>query len=149
MVDVSIVNETSPEANWNRQRGRQTDRQANLCVGRMRLQKLWDILREREDAIFCLNNFDQFCTISNFSRSISIYLWSWSFSSCLILSWAILSYFGLTLDILVFFVLTLAISGYFWLSLTISCNLLQGLAIWGNLTQSQPIFWNIAKLSQA
>ena len=35
MVDVSIVNETSPEANWNRQ----TDRQANLYVGRLRLQK--------------------------------------------------------------------------------------------------------------
>ena len=26
MVDVSIVNETSPEANWNRQAGRQMDR---------------------------------------------------------------------------------------------------------------------------
>ena len=26
MVDVSIVNETSPEANWNRQTGRQTGR---------------------------------------------------------------------------------------------------------------------------
>ena len=31
MLDVSIVNETSPEANWNRQTCRQ---QANLCVGR-------------------------------------------------------------------------------------------------------------------
>ena len=39
MVDVSIVNNTSPEANWNGQTGRQTDRQANLCVGRLRLQK--------------------------------------------------------------------------------------------------------------
>ena len=26
MVNVSIVNETSPEANWNRQTDRQTDR---------------------------------------------------------------------------------------------------------------------------
>ena len=26
MVDVSIVNETSPEANWNRRTGRQADR---------------------------------------------------------------------------------------------------------------------------
>ena len=38
MVDVSIVNKTSPEANWNRQAGRQADRQAggltNLGVGR-------------------------------------------------------------------------------------------------------------------
>ena len=39
MLDISIVNETSPEANWNRQMGRQTDGQANLCVGRLRLQK--------------------------------------------------------------------------------------------------------------
>ena len=39
MLDVSNVNETSPEANWNRQTGRQADRQANLCVGRLRLQK--------------------------------------------------------------------------------------------------------------
>ena len=28
MFDNSIVNETSPEANWNRQAGRQADRQA-------------------------------------------------------------------------------------------------------------------------
>ena len=28
MVDVSIVNKTSPEANWNRQADRQADRQA-------------------------------------------------------------------------------------------------------------------------
>ena len=39
MVDVSIVNETPPEANWKRQTGRRTGRQANLCVGRLRLQK--------------------------------------------------------------------------------------------------------------
>ena len=39
MLDVSIVNETSPEANWNGQAGRQADGQANLCVGRLRLQK--------------------------------------------------------------------------------------------------------------
>ena len=25
MLDISIVNETSPEANWNRQAGRQAD----------------------------------------------------------------------------------------------------------------------------
>ena len=30
MVDVSIVNETSPEANWNRRTDGQTDRQTNL-----------------------------------------------------------------------------------------------------------------------
>ena len=29
MVDVSIVNETSPEANWNRRTGRQADRRMN------------------------------------------------------------------------------------------------------------------------
>ena len=40
MLDVSIVNETSPEANWNRQTGRQIGGQANLCVERLRLQKL-------------------------------------------------------------------------------------------------------------
>ena len=34
MVDVSIVNETSPEANWNRKTGRQTDRQADRQTGR-------------------------------------------------------------------------------------------------------------------
>ena len=39
MLDVSIVNVTSPEANWNRQTDGQADRQANLCVGRLRLQK--------------------------------------------------------------------------------------------------------------
>ena len=43
MVDVSNVNETSSEANWNRrvdgQTGRQTGGHANLCVGRLRLQK--------------------------------------------------------------------------------------------------------------
>ena len=39
MLDVSIVNETSPEANWNGQADRQADRQTNLCVGRLRLQK--------------------------------------------------------------------------------------------------------------
>ena len=39
MLDVSIVNETSPEANWNRRADRQTGGQANLCVGRLRLQK--------------------------------------------------------------------------------------------------------------
>ena len=43
MLDISIVNETSPEANWNRQADRQTGRQAdgrtNLCIGRLRLQK--------------------------------------------------------------------------------------------------------------
>ena len=43
MLDISIVNETSPEANWNRradrQAGRQADRQGNLCDGRLRLQK--------------------------------------------------------------------------------------------------------------
>ena len=39
MVDVSILNETSPEANWNRRADRQADRQATLCVGRLRLQK--------------------------------------------------------------------------------------------------------------
>ena len=43
MLDISIVNETSPEANWNWQTGRQADRQAdgqtNLCIGRLRLQK--------------------------------------------------------------------------------------------------------------
>ena len=33
MVDVSIVNETSPEANWNRQTGKPS-------VGRQRLQKV-------------------------------------------------------------------------------------------------------------
>ena len=46
MVDVSIVNETSQEANWNRRAGRQTHRQAvrqaNLCVGRLRLQHVLD-----------------------------------------------------------------------------------------------------------
>ena len=30
MVDVSIVNETSPEANWNRQTGRQADAQDHI-----------------------------------------------------------------------------------------------------------------------
>ena len=40
MLDVSIVKETSPEANWNRQTGRQAaDRQAYLRVGRLCLQK--------------------------------------------------------------------------------------------------------------
>ena len=39
MVDVTIVNETSPEANWNWQAGRQTGGQTNLCIGRLRLQK--------------------------------------------------------------------------------------------------------------
>ena len=43
MVDISIGNKTSPEANWNRQTGRHADRQAdgrtNLCIGRLRLQK--------------------------------------------------------------------------------------------------------------
>ena len=34
MVDVSIVNETSPEANWNGQTGRQTDRQADGQTGK-------------------------------------------------------------------------------------------------------------------
>ena len=34
MVDVSIVNETSPEANWNRQAGRQADRQADGRTGK-------------------------------------------------------------------------------------------------------------------
>ena len=34
MVDVSIGNETSPEANWNRQTDRQTDRQAGKPVCR-------------------------------------------------------------------------------------------------------------------
>ena len=29
MLDVIIVNKTSPEANWNRQADRQTDRQAD------------------------------------------------------------------------------------------------------------------------
>ena len=35
MFDNSIVNETSPEAIWNRRTGRQ----ANLCVGSLRIQK--------------------------------------------------------------------------------------------------------------
>ena len=30
MVDVSIGNETSPEANWNRQTGRQADAQDHV-----------------------------------------------------------------------------------------------------------------------
>ena len=30
MLDISIVNETSPEANWNRQTGRQTDTQDHV-----------------------------------------------------------------------------------------------------------------------
>ena len=34
MVDVSIVNKTSPEANWNRQAGRQAGGLTNLGVGR-------------------------------------------------------------------------------------------------------------------
>ena len=29
MLDISIVNETSPEANWNRQTDRQIDRQTD------------------------------------------------------------------------------------------------------------------------
>ena len=29
MLDISIVNETSPEANWNRQADRQTGRQTD------------------------------------------------------------------------------------------------------------------------
>ena len=33
MVDVSIVNETSPEANWNRQTDRQTNRQEDRRTG--------------------------------------------------------------------------------------------------------------------
>ena len=33
MLEVNIVNETPPEANWNRQTDRQAGRQANLCVG--------------------------------------------------------------------------------------------------------------------
>ena len=39
MVDVSIVHETSPEANWKRQADRQAGGRANLCIGRLRLQK--------------------------------------------------------------------------------------------------------------
>ena len=35
MLDVSIVNETSPEANWNRQTGRQTDRRADRRTGKL------------------------------------------------------------------------------------------------------------------
>ena len=50
MVDVSVGNETSPEANWNRQTDGQADRQpgsqADKCVGRLRLQK-------SEVIIFC------------------------------------------------------------------------------------------------
>ena len=34
MVDVSIGNKTSPEANWNRQAGRQADRQADGRTGK-------------------------------------------------------------------------------------------------------------------
>jgi len=34
MVDVSIVNETSPEANWNRQAGRQAGRQTGRQADR-------------------------------------------------------------------------------------------------------------------
>ena len=34
MLDISIVNETSPEANWNRQADRQTDRQTNKQTDR-------------------------------------------------------------------------------------------------------------------
>ena len=37
MVDISIVNETSPEANWNRRTDRQADRQTDKP---MRLQKI-------------------------------------------------------------------------------------------------------------
>ena len=33
MVDVIIVNKTSPEANWNRQADRQTDRQTDRRTG--------------------------------------------------------------------------------------------------------------------
>ena len=44
MLDVRIVKETSPEANWNRrtgkQTGRQADRKTDLCVGWLRLQKI-------------------------------------------------------------------------------------------------------------
>ena len=32
MLDISIVNETSPEANWNRGADRQTGGHATLCV---------------------------------------------------------------------------------------------------------------------
>ena len=45
MVDVSIVNETTPEANWNRQASGQAGGQANLCVGRLRLQK-WNLIEQ-------------------------------------------------------------------------------------------------------
>ena len=34
MVDVSIVNKTSPEANWNRQTGGQTGRRAGRQAGK-------------------------------------------------------------------------------------------------------------------
>ena len=34
MVDVSIVNETSPEANWNRRADRQASRQAGGRIGK-------------------------------------------------------------------------------------------------------------------
>ena len=34
MVDVSIVNKTSPEANWNRQTDRQTDGQTGKPICR-------------------------------------------------------------------------------------------------------------------
>ena len=34
MVDVSIVNENSPEANWNRQADKQTDRQTDRQTGK-------------------------------------------------------------------------------------------------------------------
>ena len=62
MVDVSNVNETSPEANWNRRADRQTstrtdrrtDGQANLCVGRLRLQKeIWIYLITQTSDFIC------------------------------------------------------------------------------------------------
>ena len=56
MVDVSIENETSPEANCNRQTGgradRQADGQANLCVGRLHLQKSMGPMRKFLHSIF-------------------------------------------------------------------------------------------------
>ena len=47
MVDVSIVNETSPEANWNWQAGRQAGRQT--CVLRGCASKNKETLKKEDD----------------------------------------------------------------------------------------------------
>ena len=46
MVDVSIVNKTSPENNWNRQAGRQVGGLTKLGIGRHAPPK---IIREEKE----------------------------------------------------------------------------------------------------